>query len=468
MRSTDQKKSEAAANITQKGLPLGMGYKSCWMVVEGATQKAVADAFLQGRKMKYSYQAGLKKVEKAKAEEKKLLVTAVHQKQNYVIGTPVSEFFYETEEFVEKCKNFPRVYVYMTHRVSETHGFAMIENGKLVRFFKYDENGIENIGEPLPEETALGYRLPKTFEDVWEEEGNFTEVTEDMLVELAIFQTGIDVEQYPYKDVKVGKRFEYSSELAKDPYPDENFRATEETRNLPEVQRFLAAQTYREKLEIVKEIKDELTHSMIDMFGEIIEIYAGYGRLSERTDELCSILQYSAETEEQTITQEEFFEELNTGNFLFEDKIFKQVAFEGISCRKLIFNNCRFFNTHFSENQMEQLEMNHCSFNNSTFSGKLQAALLILHHSYFYKCKIHDLTLSGNSGLCEMTECLFDESAFSHINIHTNFRISGGSFSYCTGDTIQIENCKETGSEEKPVLRENKFQNCYVNGKLQE
>ena len=43
----------------KKDLPRGMGYKSCFMVVEGATQKNVAEAFLQGRKIKYSYDAGL-------------------------------------------------------------------------------------------------------------------------------------------------------------------------------------------------------------------------------------------------------------------------------------------------------------------------------------------------------------------------------------------------------------------------
>lgn len=40
----------------------------------------------------------------------------------------------------------------MTNRISETHGFALVENGELVRFFKYDENEIKNIGQPLPEE----------------------------------------------------------------------------------------------------------------------------------------------------------------------------------------------------------------------------------------------------------------------------------------------------------------------------
>lgn len=81
-----------------------------------------------------------------------------------------------------------------------------------------------------------------------------------MLVELAVCQVGIEVEQYPYKDVRVGKRFEYAADLTQDPYPNEKDEVSEETWNLPEVWRFSAAKTYREKLEIVNEIKDELTH----------------------------------------------------------------------------------------------------------------------------------------------------------------------------------------------------------------
>lgn len=54
--------------------------------------------------MKYTYEKGLEKVERAGTKENRLLVTATHKKQNYVIGSPVSQFFYETEEFLAKCK----------------------------------------------------------------------------------------------------------------------------------------------------------------------------------------------------------------------------------------------------------------------------------------------------------------------------------------------------------------------------
>lgn len=459
----DSAKPEKPICNNDRELPLGMGYKSCWMVVEGTSQKAVMDAFLQGRKMKYTYEKGLEKVAKAGTKENKLLVTATYKKQNYVIGTPVSQFFYETEEFLAKCRNFPRVYVYMTHRTSETHGFALVEKGELVRFFKYDENEIKNIGQPLPEEIALGYRLPKTFEDVWNEEENFTEINEDMIIELAIRQVGIDVGAYPYKDVKVGKRFEYAADLAKDPYAGENDVVTEETWNLPAVQRFSAAKTYREKLEVVNDFRDELTHPILDVFGEIIEIYAGYGRLSERIDEMCYILQTSAELEESVMTQEDFFKELSRGNCIFEDKIFEEVVFEDISCKNLTFHKCRFRNVQFMKNQIERLELNDCVFSDSIFTGKWENTSLILHKNYFNSCKIHDLEVLEASRPSEMTDCQFGDCEFSNIKFHGNATVAGGWFADCTGDGIEICNI-EVGEE--PSHKTSTFKNCSVNGEL--
>lgn len=189
----------------RKELPDGMGYGCCWMVVEGSSGKAIIEALVQGKTIKSEYQEGLEKVENAGIEEGLLAITATYKKQNYVFGPSVYQFFYDTDKFLEMCKDLPRVYVYMTDHISETHGFALVENGKIIRMFSYDEEEIKNIGEPLPEEIALSYHLPGNFDDVWNKEGEFTQVDEDMLVELAIQQVGIDVEQYPYKKVTVGK-----------------------------------------------------------------------------------------------------------------------------------------------------------------------------------------------------------------------------------------------------------------------
>lgn len=185
---------------------------------------------------------------------------------------------------------------------------------------------------------------------------------------------GIDVKAYPYKDVKVGKRFAYAADLANDPYPDEHDVISEETWNLPAVQRFSAAKTYREKLAVFNDLRDELT-------------------------------------------QEDFLEELRRGNFIFEDKIFEQVVFEDISCKNLIFRKCHFRDVQFMKNRIERLELNDCVLSDSIFTGKWENTLLILHKNYFRSCKIHDLEVPEASGASEMTGCQFSNCEFSEIKI---------------------------------------------------
>lgn len=488
-------------NMEKRNLPLGMGYKSCWMVVEGATQKDVMSAFLQGRKMKYPYMEGLEKVEKAKAKDKKLMVTGTHKKQNYVIGDAIGEFFYKTEEFLEKCKEFSRVYVYMTHRVSETHGFALIEHGELIRLFYYDENEIKNIGEPLPEELALGYRLPKTFEEEWDEEGNFTLVYEDVIVSLAIQQVGIDVEQYPYKEVRVGKMFEYAADLSADPYPeDEDYdydEIPEEVMNLPEVQRFLNTETPEEKLAIAEELKDVMTHSMINAFGEIVATRPSYNRLSERYEELLGMIRLSIRMKSISMDQEKLSKQLSEKNYVFKGKIFSDVIFENIECEQLIFEDCSFWNCQFLENQIEWIEIKECGFYDSLFSGKLENVLLNMERGRFNRCKIHDFEFLGYDEQSEILNSTFENCSFSNINIKADLTMSGGWIEDSTGEKVEcimnsmfevkfrddkfqnvninmaiiknsfrdveIQKFQNIDLGEEPVCRGNVFENCYLN-----
>ena len=195
---------ELEAAGENRDLPSGMGFGCSWMVVEGASKKAIIEALIQGKTKKYDYTEGLQEVADAEPENNIVAITATYKKQNCIIGEMVHRFFYQQEAFLEKLKDFSRVYIYMTEHVSETHGFALIENGKIVRLFVYDEEHIQNVGEPLPEEIALEYCLPKSYEDVWRKEEEFTKVNEDMIVDLAVRQVGIDVEQYPYKQVTLG------------------------------------------------------------------------------------------------------------------------------------------------------------------------------------------------------------------------------------------------------------------------
>lgn len=489
---------------TQKALPFGMGYKSCWMVVENATQKNVMSAFLQGRKMKYPYMKGLEKVKNVNSKDKKLLVTGTHKKQNYVIGDAVSEFFYETEEFLAKCKEFSRVYVYMTHRVSETHGFALIEHGELVRLFCYDENEIKNIGEPLPEEIALGYRLPKNFDDVWDKDGNFTYVNEDVIVSLAIQQMGIDVEKYPYKEVRVGKLFEYEADLSADPYPEDTDydEIPEEIMNLPEVQRFLNTETPEEKLAIAEELKDVITHPMLDAFGEIVAARPSYNRLSVRYEELLTMIRSAIHMKSLTINHEKFLEELSNGVYEFEDKIFKDVIFQNMKCEQLIFNSCIFENCKLGDNPVTwRIAFNDfCSFYDCVFHGKWEDILLEMNDCYFYTCNIHDFEFSGFTEQSEMIGGELEDCTFSNVNINADLCISGVSMEYCTGEqmecimnmmlennfkyskfknirlgvaiirnsfkNVEIENMQNIDFGEEPVRENNTFENCHINNEL--
>lgn len=481
----------------KRDLPRGMGYKSCFMVVEGATQKNVAEAFLQGRKMKYTYDAGLEKIHKAPAKEKRLMVTGTYKKQNYVLGDEIGSFFYETEEFLEKCKSFSRVYVYMTHRVIETHGFALVENGELVRLFCYDENEIQNIGEPLPVEEELGYRLPTNFEEARDEE--FTQVNEDMIMELAMAQVGIDVEKYPYKDVKLGKRFEYSGELAANPYPDESTEIPEDVWNLPEVQRFKTATTWKEKVEIVEEIKDNLTHPMIDAFGEIMQIYASYGRLSQRIEELICIVKSSLYMEERIMSKEDVLRDIENGVSEFYDKLFKDFSLEDIKSEGLKFIKCSFKNMKLVCGRTEWLYFDDCKFIQTEIFGKLHNTHLIINNSYFSGCKMHDLSIEGFDAQSEIIDTGFSECTFENINIHAGLTLSGGWMMECAGKKIEcvmnqifkvgfkedkfedisinaaviankfrgvkIHNLKYMDTGEETGWKENGFVDCVINGK---
>ncbi len=455
-----------------KDLPHGIGYKSCFMVVEGSTQKKVAEAFLQGRRMKYTYDAGLEKIKNVGAKEKRLMVTGTYKKQNYVLGDEISVFFYDTEEFLKKCENFSKVYVYMTHRVSEIHGFALVENGQLVRLFCYDENEIQNIGEPLPDEIELGYKLPTNFDEARDEE--FTTVNEDVIIELALRQVGINVEKYPYKDVKLGKRFEYSSEMAADPYPDDDREISEEVWNLLEVQRFMDCSSAEERLQIVEELKDTLTHTVLDAFGEIMRQYASYGRLSTRIEEfMCIVKSLGNYDYEKTImTKEELLKKIDRGIRVFERVTFKHFTLENIKCDTLTFVDCVFLDVKLIDNQIDRLECKECGFIRSEISNKLKNSFVVLNKTDFNYCKIHDLEICGEQKHAEWRRCTFEYCAFGNIKLCTNISIVDSSFWNCKGKQLELDikqlaeigfhDCKFEGVKSEADIRKNNLINVEI------
>ena len=83
-----------------KYLVEGMGYKSCWMVIEGSTQQQIADTFLQKETEHCPYQAGLDKLRQAEYKENLVFVTADYQNTNFVMGISLSKFFDLSDPFV--------------------------------------------------------------------------------------------------------------------------------------------------------------------------------------------------------------------------------------------------------------------------------------------------------------------------------------------------------------------------------
>ena len=258
----------------------GTGYQTAWMVVEGKTQGAVKKALLKTGTKKRPFQKGIELANGVAAGTEDLVaITKDQKKRCYMIGNAVSRFFYDYETYCKAMSSFPKIYVYMTERVSESHGFALIEKGKLKRFFRYDEDGVESVGEPLPAEEALNLRLPKTWKDTRDQA--FTQVTEDTIVALAIQQIGIDVSQYKYEDVVVGELYVDPSD-----YIEEEELTREEKRELPLVKEFEAYNTNNDRLMFLRRCEKEgkLTHNIIEGIADVCDGPCEGFHLHDRVD----------------------------------------------------------------------------------------------------------------------------------------------------------------------------------------
>ena len=192
--------------MPDKSLIYGTGYKSCWAFVEGSCQQQIKEALLGKDAKTCGYNDGLKQLRNTPYEKNPVIITADFEGTNYIIGDGLSQVFYDREAVLGKFRPLAKVYVYLTHRVSECHGFALLENGIVTRLYYIDEEQIQNIGEPLEEEKDSGYNLPKNFDEMWKhwKDGQITKVDEETIVELAIKQSGTDTEKYPYEDVVFG------------------------------------------------------------------------------------------------------------------------------------------------------------------------------------------------------------------------------------------------------------------------
>lgn len=195
------KPEEEEEQTEKQMLPAGMGYKSVWMVIKGSSQTKIAHRLLTEEGNSLEYRAGLEAV---KTAENKALVTADYEGKNYVV-MPLTHEYFDRDWIARNCADFPECYMFLTERVSETHGFLKAVNGELVRYYLQDEEGITDIGKPLIEEQMTETDLPHNLEEYRQnlKEKSKTILNEDTIIALAM-EAG-SVEDYPYADVMVGE-----------------------------------------------------------------------------------------------------------------------------------------------------------------------------------------------------------------------------------------------------------------------
>lgn len=206
-RVYDKSIDKRPISIDCLNLPFGIGYKTCWMMIENASQLEIADVLLTGKKEEKEYKDGVEMIAKASYQDKKVLITADYKDRNYIIGDAVHELFFHYGKLRSELIDTFRTLVYATNRVANVHAFASFLHGKLERLFYFSEEELLNEGQPRKEEVEMGLVLPTSYEDIREhrEDGYFSEIDEEMILTLAKRQMGIEVENYPYGDVIVGE-----------------------------------------------------------------------------------------------------------------------------------------------------------------------------------------------------------------------------------------------------------------------
>ena len=182
----------------QEVLPLGLGYKACWLTIIGSNRNRILEAFQIHNSVMLDYKKG---IEEEISGKNKILVTADYDGKNYVLFSGTTKIF-DSSFIDEYCSQFETVYGYITHRVSEVHGFYKASNGQIDRLYYKDENEVRNIGESLPEEKKNKIVLPNDIVEVMDRK--FTRVNETVIYELAMASSKIQKDLYPYEDVVIG------------------------------------------------------------------------------------------------------------------------------------------------------------------------------------------------------------------------------------------------------------------------
>ena len=181
-------------------IPDGAGYKSCWMVSKSSNRDDIVKNFNLKDTRTVSWNDGLKIVDNY--NEKAVMVSDNYDNINYIIGKALCEVSYNDKLLKHLAENCTELYFFYTHRVSDSHGFAKVVNGDIVRKYYYDEYRICDYGDITKLEKQKGWNFAKNFDQCFKDE--FTTIDEDHIIEIAQEWTGIDMKDYPYNDVICG------------------------------------------------------------------------------------------------------------------------------------------------------------------------------------------------------------------------------------------------------------------------
>lgn len=175
-------------------LPAGLGYKSCWLTVVGSTREEIIKSMDLKNPIEMDYMEALEII---RGQSGKVMVTADHDNRNYVLIYG-GDFTFEEKTVKERTYGLPEVYGYLTHRVSEAHGFFKVKDGEILRLFYQDDDGIISIGNRLPEEKANKIKLPDTLEESKDKKKELTRIDEKTILLLAKTSSEVEIGKYPY------------------------------------------------------------------------------------------------------------------------------------------------------------------------------------------------------------------------------------------------------------------------------
>lgn len=202
------------------------------------------------------------------------------------------------------------------------------------------------------------------------------------------------------------------------------------------------------------------------------------------------------------MNKEELLRDIENGVHEFTDKVLEGFSLEDIKSDRLMFEKCTFRNMKLICNQIDWLECEECSIIDSEISGKVQDTLWVFSDSGFSRCRIHDLNMEGFTYQSEIIDCQFEDCIFETINIHADLAFLGGGMNRCTGKKlecvmheifhmsfledkfedisinvavmgnkfshVEILNLKHIDMGEEPVWKENKFEDCVINGEVRD